>query len=101
MHGSIQYGNTPEYLQMIVKYLDKNSTCINKGMNKKTNLICCAVMQKHGLEWFKIIFDLYIKMNEVPSKEDFESALKHERFNEISKECQEMIKENYNKFHEK
>ena len=26
--------DTPEYFQMIVKYFEKNSTCINKAMNE-------------------------------------------------------------------
>ena len=86
---------------MIVKYFEKNSTCINKAMNKKINLICLAVENKNDFEWFKIIFDLYIKMKKVPTKEDFEEALNHFDFNEMSKECQEMIKENYNKFYPK
>ena len=90
---------TPEYLQMTVKYLVKNSTCMHEAMNK--NLIRSAVFKKHDLEWFKTIFDLYIKMNKVPRKEDFESSFKHKNFNQISKECQEMIKENYKKFYEK
>ena len=85
---------------MIVKYLDKNSTFLNEAMNRKSYLISSAVTKKRDLEWFKTIFDLYIKMKKVPRKEDFEEALKHEDFNKISKECQETIKENYNKFYE-
>ena len=88
---------------MIVKYLDKNSTCINKAMNNSASkLIYLAVEKKRDLEWFKTLFDLYIKMNKVPIKEDFELAFKNEHFeNGISKECQAMIKENYNKFYPK
>ena len=71
-------------------------------MNEKTKLICLTVEKKRDLEWFTILFDLYIKMNQVPTKEDFESAFKHKNFKDgISKECQEMIKENYNKFYPK
>ena len=86
------------YLQMIIKYFDKNSACINKAMNE-SELISLAIHNKRDLEWFKIIFDLYSKMNKVPRKEDFEKALKHKHFGQISKECQAMIKENYNKFY--
>ena len=39
-------------------------------------------------------------MNKVPRKDDFESAFKNKHFADgISKECQEMIKENYKKFY--
>ena len=86
---------------MVAKYFDKNSTCINKAMNK-SKLVYLAVKNKCDLEWFKTLFDLYITMNKVPTKEDFELAFKNEHFeNGISKECQEMIKENYNKFYPK
>ena len=67
----------------------------------ESNPICLAVINKGDIEWFKIIFDLYIKMNKVPRKEDFEFAFKHKHFNTISKQCQEMIKENFNKFYPK
>ena len=101
MEKCIKWDDTPEFFQMIVKYFEKNSTCINKAMNNY-KLIYLAVEMQRDLEWFKTIFDLYIKMNKVPIKQDFESAFKNEHFeNGISKECQEMIKENYKKFYPK
>ena len=100
MRYCIEKEDRPEYLHMIVKYKEKNSTCINKTIESR--LICLAVKKVRNLEWFKTIFDMYSKMNKVPLKGDFESALKNEYFeNGISKECQEMIKENYDKFYPK
>ena len=99
MKWCIQFDDTPKYFQMIAKYFDKNSTGINKEMNK-TKLICLAVENTRDLEWFKTIFDLYIKMNKVPSKEDFESAFKNKHFKDgMSKECEKMIKINYYTFY--
>ena len=76
---------------MIIKHLDK----------RYTYFISLPVKTKHDLEWFKAIFDLYSKMNKVPRKADFKEALRKKYFNQTSKECQEMIKENYNKFYPK
>ena len=74
-----------------------------KWWNKydKSNPIYLGVKNKGDIFWFKIIFDLYIKMNTVPRRKDFELAFKDTRFNTISKQCQDMIKENYNKFYPK
>ena len=102
MRHCIEKGGPIEHLQMdmTVKYKEKNSRCINKEI--KLKLIRLAVKNKRDLEWFKRIFDLYSKMNKVPKKEDFESALGQYDFKDgISKECQEMIKENYKKFYPK
>ena len=101
MEWCINYDDTPQYLQMIVKYLDKNSTCLNKALNSYTYFISLAVKKKRNLEWFKTIFDLYSTMNKVPRKLDFKDALRKKHFKQISKECQEMIKENYIKFYPK
>ena len=86
---------------MIVKHLDKNSTAISKTMNTERQQILIGVSSEHDLEWFKIIFDLYNKMNRVPRKEDLKNALQHGYFNKMSKECQELVKENYSKFYPK
>ena len=92
------------YLETIIKYFDKNSTCIDQAMDidhslDASELVRLAVDKQRDLKWFKIVFDLYTKMNKVPRKEDFEKAMKHTHFVKISKECQTMIKENYNKFY--
>ena len=71
---------------------------------KYSKLIYWGLENKRDLSWFKRTFDFYIKMDKVPRKEDFESAFKHWNFDGkdgISKECQEMIKENYNKYYPK
>ena len=60
-----------------------------------------AVTRKLDLKWFKLIFDLSKKVDIAPTKDDFEKALKHDRFAENSKECQSIIKENYQKFYPK
>ena len=67
----------------------------------ESNPIYLGVKNKGDFFWFKIIFDFYIKMNKVPRKEDFELAFKDKHFNTISKQCQDMIKEHYNKFYTK
>ena len=78
---------------MIVKYWDKM---------KHSKVIYLGVWNKRDLSWFQRMFNFYIKINKVPRKEDFESAFIHRNFKYgISKECQEMIKENYKKFYPK
>ena len=78
---------------MIVKYWDKM---------KYSKLIYWGVLCNRDLSWFERIFDFYIKINKVPRKEDFESAFKLDEFKDkISKECQEMIKQNYEKYYPK
>ena len=67
----------------------------------KSSPIYLGVKNKGDFFWFKIIFDLYTKMNKVPRKKDFEFVFEDKHFNQISKQCQEMIKENYNKFYTK
>ena len=67
----------------------------------KSNPICLGVNNIGDVEWFKIIFDLYIKMNAVPRKEDFLLALENKNIDQISKKCKEMIESNYKKFYQK
>ena len=58
-----------------------------------------AVGEQHDIKWFKLIFDLCNKVNVPPMKEDFEEAMKHEKFDKLSKECQVTIKESYKKYY--
>ena len=94
-----------EYFQTIVNNFEKNSTFINSAMEKDdyiiTELIYAVAGEKVELSWFKLIFDLYDKMNKAPTREDFEIALKNDNFSKLSKECQEIIKQKYNKFYPK
>ena len=102
MSNHIEFASDCKYLQVIAKYFDKNSSSIHKAMDiDESELISLAVNKKCDLEWFKIIFNLYSKVKKAPRKEDFENALKNENFAQISKECQAMIQENYNKFYPK
>ena len=101
--------NTYEYLKTIVNHFKKNSVHMNiameKDKSKETKIINCAVDElvdnKRDLAWFELIFDLYHKMNKIPTREDFEIAMKNSNFNKISQKCQEKIKEKYEKFYAK
>ena len=77
----------------------------NKSMKndefRKRQLIDLSVYKKVDLTWFKLIFDMYDKMNKVPSRHDFETAFKNDNFNKLSQKCQEIIKEKYNQFYPK
>ena len=62
-------------------------------------IVTVAVEKTRNLEWFKLIFDLCSKVDTAPTKDDFEKALNLDEFNKISKECQLIVKENYQKFY--
>ena len=94
--------NYIEYLRTIANDFDKNSASMNKSTKndelEKRELIDLSVYKKVDLRWFKLIFDMYDKMNKVPTREDFEAAFKNDNFNKLSQECQETLKEKYNEF---
>ena len=74
---------------------------MEKDESEEIKLINYAVDDERDLEWFELIFDLYHKMNKVPTREDFETALKNSNLNKISQKCQQKIQEKYKKFYSK
>ena len=92
--------NKYDYLLLVSKYFSKNTTCIKKGM-LSTDVLHIAVQKKRDLKWFKLLFNLCSQVNVVPPKNVFEKALSEKNFHLLSKQCQSMIQENYNKFYPK
>ena len=93
------------YLELFSKYMSKNIICIKKGIvygdhfSKHKSIVQIAVENSRDLKWFKLLFDLCSKVDIAPKKDDFTNAINHSTFNTLSKECQSIIKENYNKFY--
>ena len=68
---------------------------------RKRELIDLSVYKKVDLRLFKLVFDMYDKLNKVPTREDFETAFKNDNFNKLSQKCQEIIREKHNEFYRK
>ena len=92
-----------DYICLLRQYLVKNTVCIKRGIVHRDvwekNIVVVAVKKKYNLQWFKLIFDLCNKVDTAPTKHDFEEALNLDEFNKISKECQSIIKKNYQTFY--
>ena len=91
---------TYHYLKLISKYWEKNQVGIKKGIVfDEFPPLETAVRHNRQQWWFKLFFELCGKVDTIPTKNDFEQAMKHDFFKQISKECQSMIKENYQKLY--
>ena len=98
--NNIQYFDNCEFLNVISQYFEKNTRSIKDGIGSSP-LLCEAVKKGRDLEWFNIIFELSNKVNALLTKDDFNNALNEKNFNQLSKECQTLIKENFKKFYAK
>ena len=88
------------YLMLVSKYWQKNQISIKNGItlegeDEENGPLYIAVCSKHDLKWFTLIFDLCTKVNTPFLKDDFEKAMKVYHFKFLPKECQSIIKENY------
>ena len=91
---------TYNYFKLISKYWEKNRVCIEKGIiYDEFPLLETAVKKERDIKWFESFFHLSSKVNTAPTRDDFEKALKLCRFKKISKECQSIINENYQKLY--
>ena len=103
LHWNVFYRRY-DYMLLVSQYLDKNRECIKRGIPLEVynqGFLEVAVQIKLDLKWFKLLFDLCDKVNVGPRKDDFENALSNKNFDKISKECQLMIQQYYNKFYPK
>ena len=95
--GDVSY----EYLTLVSKYWQKNEMWLKKDINLFSP-VSRALDNNRNLKWFELIFDLCVKVSIPPKKHDFEYAMEHNYFEFlISKECQSIIRENYNKYYSK
>ena len=92
LRNSIRYA-CYDYMCLISQYCEKNVTCIKKTMWPLSQ----AVERKRDLKWFELIFDLYKKVDTTATQRDYQTAIKHKNFNQLSKEIQLLVKQNYSK----
>ena len=64
-------------------------------------ILFTAVYNQRDFRWFELIFDLCSQVKTYPTEKHFQDALTSKCFDKLSKQCQSIIKENYNKYYPK
>ena len=90
-------------LKLVLKYLAKSVQTIKNEMlnTKRTSPFMYSVEKTRNVKCFELLFELYSKVNIIPTEQEFKDALSHQQFEYLSKKCQLLIQENYNKFYPK